>query len=54
MTLTARRVEMMNQIRTTPMLIEVEDIETDSLQPAGTRVVLYFPIDQVKNITRVS
>jgi ligand-binding sensor domain-containing protein len=51
MTLTSRRVEMMNRVRTVPMQIEVEDIETGGQQPAGTRVVLYFPIQYVKTQT---
>ena len=51
MTLTNRRVEMINRVRTAPMLIEVEDIETGDHQPAGTRITLYFPIQYVKNKT---
>jgi hypothetical protein len=51
MTLTARRMEMMNQGRAASISIHVEDLETDDHQPAGTRIILYFPIQYVKNLT---
>lgn len=51
MTLTARRMEMMNQGRAAPILIDVEDLETGDHLPSGTRIVLCFPIQYVKKIT---
>ncbi|MDO6431878.1 histidine kinase [Flavitalea sp. BT771] len=51
MTLTARRVEMMNRAKAVPMLIDVEDIETGDHQAAGTRIILCFPIQYVKTQT---
>jgi ligand-binding sensor domain-containing protein len=48
MTLTARRVEMMNQGRSAPTFVEVKDLETPDHQPAGTSVRLYFPLQYVK------
>ena len=49
MTLTARRMEMMGNAQTGPMLIDIEDIYLENHQPAGTRVTLSFPIQYVKN-----
>jgi ligand-binding sensor domain-containing protein len=43
MTLTARRIEMLNRHQQVPALIEVEDILINN-QIAGTRVVLQFPV----------
>jgi ligand-binding sensor domain-containing protein len=43
MTLTARRIEMLNKNKETPVLIAIEDLETNN-QPAGTRVTLQFPL----------
>jgi LytS/YehU family sensor histidine kinase len=48
MTLTARRMEMMNQGQGAPIVMEIEDMETDDHLPAGTRVTLRFPIQFVK------
>jgi len=50
MTLTARRMEMMNQGRSSPISIQVKDLETEDHRPAGTRIVLYFPIQYVKHL----
>jgi ligand-binding sensor domain-containing protein len=51
MSLTARRMEMMNQGRTVPIVIDVEDMETDDHHPAGTKVIIRFPIQFVKTLT---
>ncbi len=42
MTLTAKRIEMLNKNNEIPVLITIEDLETN-YQPAGTRVTLQFP-----------
>ncbi len=44
MTLTARRIEMLNKSHLQPVVITIEDlVENDT--PAGTRVVLRFPLE---------
>jgi ligand-binding sensor domain-containing protein len=43
MTLTARRIEMLNREHDTPVLIAIEDLYKDD-KPAGTRVTLKFPL----------
>ena len=49
MTLTAKRIEMLNKGQQVPVLIEVEDLYSDHV-PAGTRVILKFPlVDADKN-----
>jgi hypothetical protein len=49
MTLTARRLEMMNKTQAVPIVIEIEDLATNDQQPAGTRVAIYFPLQHVIN-----
>ncbi len=44
MTLTAKRIDMLNKNSATPALIDIEDLETNNI-PAGTRVTLRFPLD---------
>jgi len=48
MTLTARRMEMIGNAETGPMLIDIQDIYLENRQPGGTRVTLSFPIQYVK------
>lgn len=43
MTLTAKRIEMLNKSQRSPVLINIEDLEMDHI-PAGTRVTLQFPV----------
>ncbi|WP_276482226.1 sensor histidine kinase [Paraflavitalea pollutisoli] len=43
MTLTARRIEMLNKHHRSPVVIDIEDLENNR-QPAGTRVTLKFPL----------
>jgi len=50
MTLTAKRIEMLNKNSATPVLIEIEDLETNNI-PAGTRVTLRFPLDSAGRST---
>lgn len=48
MTLTAKRIEMLNKGMATPVLINIEDLTVND-NPAGTRVILKFPIEGVGN-----
>jgi LytS/YehU family sensor histidine kinase len=50
MTLTARRMEMMNQGQSVPIVMDIEDMETGDHLPAGTRITLRFPIQFVKSL----
>jgi LytS/YehU family sensor histidine kinase len=50
MTLTAKRIEMLNKNSASPVLIEIEDLETNNI-PAGTRVTLRFPLDSAGRST---
>lgn len=43
MTLTAKRVEMLNKAQDVPILIKIEDLYIND-KPAGTRVTLKFPL----------
>ena len=43
MTLTAKRIEMLNKTLLNPVLIHIEDLELNDM-PAGTRVILQFPL----------
>lgn len=43
MTLTARRIEMLNKHHRSPVVIDIEDLENNH-QPAGTRVTVMFPL----------
>jgi ligand-binding sensor domain-containing protein/two-component sensor histidine kinase len=43
MTLTAKRIEMLNKGQQVPVLIDVEDLYQDNM-PAGTRVIVKFPL----------
>ncbi|WP_315824113.1 hypothetical protein [Paraflavitalea speifideaquila] len=43
MTLTAKRIEMLNKNNAAPVLIHIVDLEINH-QPAGTRVTLRFPL----------
>lgn len=45
MTLTAKRIEMLNRDRSAPVLITIEDLYYEN-KPAGTRVTVRFPLDQ--------
>ncbi|MDP4217575.1 MAG: histidine kinase [Bacteroidota bacterium] len=50
MSLTEKRIEMFNQTGQTgqaPVRILVEDLENDRLEALGTRVTLFFPLDNV-------
>jgi hypothetical protein len=47
MTLTAKRIEMLNKGQQVPVLIDVEDLYQDNV-PAGTRVILKFPLVDVE------
>jgi LytS/YehU family sensor histidine kinase len=49
MTLTARRLEMMNTNRSIPILLNIEDLETTQATATGTRVVICFPLQDVYN-----
>jgi LytS/YehU family sensor histidine kinase len=44
MTLTARRIEMMNRSTEVPIDVQVEDLYNDMQQPSGTRVMIRFPL----------
>ncbi|AXY74006.1 histidine kinase [Paraflavitalea soli] len=44
MSLTAKRIEMLNKNNAVPVLIEIEDLAIDNM-PAGTRVILRFPLE---------
>jgi LytS/YehU family sensor histidine kinase len=44
MTLTAKRIEMLNKNNGAPVLIEIEDLEHDNIA-AGTSVILQFPLE---------
>jgi hypothetical protein len=48
MTLTAKRIEMLNKNQPFPVLINIEDLETNHI-PAGTRVTLQFPLSEAGN-----
>ncbi|AXY74008.1 histidine kinase [Paraflavitalea soli] len=48
MTLTAKRIEMLNKNSLIPVLIEIEDLEINNI-PAGTRVTLRFPLDNASS-----
>ena len=48
MTLTQRRMEMMNHGKDTSISIDVEDLETEERKPMGTRIILRFPLQYVK------
>ncbi len=50
MTLTAKRIEMLNKSSVTPVLIEIEDLAINNI-PAGTRVTLWFPLESASRIT---
>ncbi|MBO9661195.1 MAG: hypothetical protein J7527_20390, partial [Chitinophagaceae bacterium] len=43
MTLTAKRIEMLNKNQSEPVLIDIEDLENNHTA-AGTRVVVRFPV----------
>ncbi|MDF2188759.1 sensor histidine kinase [Paraflavitalea sp. CAU 1676] len=45
MTLTARRIEMLNRNHSSKVLIDIEDLETNNI-PAGTRVTVKFPLEE--------
>jgi LytS/YehU family sensor histidine kinase len=47
MTLTARRLEMMNKTQEVPIVVEIEDLVTNDQLPTGTRVAIYFPLQYV-------
>ncbi|HMH20592.1 MAG TPA: histidine kinase [Puia sp.] len=47
MTLVARRIEMLNKTNNSPIFIEITDLEDGEGKPAGTKVTLNFPLDQV-------
>ena len=44
MSLTAKRIEMINKNNAVPVLIEIEDLSQDNTA-AGTRVTLRFPLE---------
>jgi len=47
MALTASRVEMFNKINLTSILINIEDLEEANGRPAGTRVTICFPLQEI-------
>jgi ligand-binding sensor domain-containing protein len=47
MTLTARRIEMMNRSTEVPIDVQVEDLYDEKQQPWGTRVMIRFPLHKV-------
>jgi ligand-binding sensor domain-containing protein/signal transduction histidine kinase len=48
MTLTAKRIEMLNKNQSAPVLIDIEDLENNH-GAAGTRVVVRFPVQDAAN-----
>jgi len=48
MALTARRMEMINKTRPVAIVTEIEDLGSED-RPAGTRVTIYFPLQNVIN-----
>ncbi|MBO9565901.1 MAG: histidine kinase, partial [Niastella sp.] len=48
MSLTARRIEMLNKTQTARILIDIEDLEFNN-KPAGTRVILRFPLQNTRS-----
>jgi ligand-binding sensor domain-containing protein len=49
MTLVAKRVEMLNKINSSPVIINIEDLEDSSGEGSGTRIVLRFPLEVALN-----
>ncbi|HEY8896408.1 MAG TPA: histidine kinase [Niastella sp.] len=49
MTLTARRLQMLNTNRSIPILLNIEDLETTQATATGTKVVICFPLQYVYN-----
>jgi ligand-binding sensor domain-containing protein len=47
MSLTEKRIAMFNRSGQSPVRILVEDLENERLEPIGTRVTLFFPLDHV-------
>lgn len=46
MTLTAKRIEMLNKTQTNPIFIDIDDLHSEDGSPAGTRVTLGFPLQE--------
>ncbi len=47
MALTASRVEMINKMNATPILIHIEDGQINDAGPSGTRVIIRFPVHEI-------
>jgi ligand-binding sensor domain-containing protein len=48
MFLTEKRIAMFNRLGRSPVRIRIEDLETDRKEAMGTRVTLFFPLDEQK------
>jgi len=53
MALTASRVEMINKINTAAIRIDIEDGQTDEGLPAGTNVIIRFPLQEIIKPTSI-
>ena len=47
MEMTAKRINMLNIMNKFPILITIEDLEDHDHKPAGTRVMIHFPLQEI-------
>jgi len=48
MTVTAKRIEMLNKTQSHPIFINIDDLEAADGKPLGTRVTLRFPLQETE------